>query len=56
MRSAGYAFLGEALNEPRRQDAGRGEEGSSDFSMDGKIVSGCPRNVYPVILMTLERR
>ncbi|HEV7180217.1 MAG TPA: PHP domain-containing protein [Candidatus Baltobacteraceae bacterium] len=52
----GVVCVPEALNEPRRQDAGRGEEGSSDFSMDGKIVSGCPRNVYPVILMTLERR
>ncbi len=30
----------EALYERRSQDGGRREKGSSDFSTDGKIVSG----------------
>jgi len=30
----------EALNDDRSQDGGREEEGSSDFRMDAKIVSG----------------
>ena len=34
------AGVQEALNDDRSQDGGREEEGSSDFRMDAKIVSG----------------